>query len=182
MKLFPELQTDRLWLRALRADDAEDLFRYFSQDQVTEFYDLDSFTNCEQARELILSWGNRFEQQEGIRWGITLKGDDRVIGTCGYHNWSKEHFKAEVGYELHPDYWRQGIMSEAVHAIIQYGFEQLELHRIEAFIDPMNEASRKLLTKVGMQEEGLLRAYFFEKGKFVDASLFAILQTDRTDT
>ncbi|MCG7407330.1 GNAT family N-acetyltransferase [Paenibacillus sp. ACRRX] len=178
---FPELHTDRLLLRQLRADDAEDLFSYFSLDQVTEFYDLDSFTNCEQARELILSWVSRYERQEGIRWGITLKSENRVIGTCGFHNWFKEHFKAEVGYELHPDYWRQGIMSEAVNAIVGYGFEQLELNRIEAFIDPANEASRRLLTKIGMQEEGLLRACFFEKGKFVDASLFAILQKGNRD-
>lgn len=178
MRPFPELETERLLLRQLREGDARHLFQYFSLDEVTEYYDLDSFKEIEQAESLIRSWNQRWENGEGIRWGITLKTEDRVIGTCGFHNWIKEHSKAEVGYELTPEYWRKGIMTEAIEEIVRFGFKELGLNRIEAFIDPENISSRKLLEKTGLQEEGLLRECFFEKNRFVDAVIFAILKRE----
>lgn len=179
MRNFPRLTTERLVLRQLTLADAPAVFDYFRLDDVTEYYDLESFTELRQAEELIGRWNERFERQAGIRWGIALKSDDRIIGTCGYHGWSKEHAKAEIGYELTPACWRQGIMSEALAAIIPYGFESMGLNRIQAFIDQDNAGSRNVLEKAGLREEGLLRDYFFEKGRFVDAVLFAKLKRDR---
>ncbi|WP_308640084.1 GNAT family N-acetyltransferase [Paenibacillus silvisoli] len=177
---FPLLQTARLQLRQLRSeDDAGALFDCFSRDDVTAYYDLESFTSRQQAVELIESWNERFANGEGIRFAITLHSStDRVIGTCGFHNWAKEHFKAEVGYELHPDYWRQGVMTEALDAVVRYGFAEMGLNRIDAFIDPANESSRRLLAKCGFREEGTMRDYFFEKNSFVDAVLFGLLKRD----
>ncbi|QHW34948.1 GNAT family N-acetyltransferase [Paenibacillus rhizovicinus] len=170
--------TERLVLRQLKLGDAPELFAYFAKDEVTEYYDLDSFTEQQQAASLIQRWNERFDRQDGIRWGIALKSEDRIIGTCGFHSWTKEHAKAEIGYELSPAYWQQGIMSEALGSVIPYGFESMGLNRIEAFIDPDNISSRKLLEKAGLREEGLLRDYFYEKGRFVDAVLFARLKRD----
>ncbi|MCV2504066.1 MAG: GNAT family N-acetyltransferase, partial [Neisseriaceae bacterium] len=113
--------------------------------------------------------------KRAIRWGIVLKENNQVIGTCGYHNFQEEHSRAEIGYDLNPDYWQKGYMTEAITAIQKYGFKKLKLHRIEAFIFPDNLASRKLLEKVGLQSEGVLRDYFFEKGRFVDGEIFSIL-------
>jgi ribosomal-protein-alanine N-acetyltransferase len=179
MNPFPELETERLLLRQLGQEDAQHLFHYFSLDVVTEYYDLESFKELEQAVSLIRSWNQRFENGEGIRWGITLKTENRVIGTCGFHNWMKEHYKAEIGYELTPEYWRKGIMTEAIEEIVQFGFKELGLNRIEAFIDPENISSRKLLEKTGLKEEGLLKDCFFEKNRFVDAVIFAILKREK---
>jgi [ribosomal protein S5]-alanine N-acetyltransferase len=176
MIVFPLLETERLVLRQLKTEDSKDLFHYFSKDEVTKYYDLESFVEIGQAEELINTWNNRYQEQNGIRWGITIKSEDRVIGTCGFHNWSKEHYKAEIGYELTPEYWRQGIMTEVLKELVQYGFKVLELNRIEAFIDPDNISSKKLLEKVGLHEEGYLKDYFYEKNKFVDAVIFAILK------
>jgi ribosomal-protein-alanine N-acetyltransferase len=131
-----------------------------------------------QAEDLIKNWNDRFHNSQGIRWGITHKNEDRIIGTCGFHNYSKEHYKTEIGYELAPEYWRQGIMTEVLRAVIKYGFEQLKLNRLEAFIDPDNISSRKLLEKSGLSEEGLLREYFFEKNIFVDAVIYSILKKE----
>jgi diamine N-acetyltransferase len=103
-KPFPTLETNRLMLRQLRSRDAADVFSYFARDEVTKYYDLASFTEQRQAEELIRQWNDRFIRSEGMRWGITLKGEDRIIGTCGFHNWSKEHSKSELGYELAPEY------------------------------------------------------------------------------
>ncbi|MGG6310822.1 GNAT family N-acetyltransferase [Paenibacillus macerans] len=177
MKLFPQLETERFILRKLTSDDAEDLFRYFSNDEVTKYYDLERLVELKQAEELIQNWNSRYLERRGFRWAITVKSEsDRVIGTCGFHNWSQGHYKAEVGYELNPDYWRQGVMTEVLQEIMRFGFEDLGLNRIEAYIDPDNIRSRYLLEKTGFHEEGYLKECFFEKDQFVDAVLFALLK------
>lgn len=178
MKAFPQMETNRLVLRQLKLDDAADVFHYFARDEVTQYYDLATFTEQWQAEELIQQWNDRYIRSEGIRWGITLQGENRIIGTCGFHGWSKEHNKIEVGYELSPEYWQQGLMSEALKAVIAYGFEHLKLNRIEALIDPDNISSRKLLQKVGLTEEGTLRDCYFEKNQYVDAVVFSILRRE----
>lgn len=178
-KDFPTLETDRLLLRSLHFIDAPALFAYFSKDEVTEFYDLPTFQSLEEAHELLLAWQNRYQNQEAIRWAITLRQQpERLIGTCGFHNFSTENFRAEIGYELHPDFWKTGIMTEAIKALIPFGFETFDLHRIEAFIHPTNISSRKLLEKVGLQSEGVLRDYFYEKEKFVDGEIFSLLKKE----
>ncbi|OPA75325.1 GNAT family N-acetyltransferase [Paenibacillus selenitireducens] len=178
MSNYPVLETERLILRQLRIEDTDDLYHYFSKDEVTKFYDLQSFTDPKQAEALIHNWNEKFETQRGIRWGITFKPSDRIIGTCGFHNWSKKHFKAEIGYELTPEYWREGIMTEVLHSVIKYGFQELGLNRIEALIDSDNISSRKVLEKSRFNYEGLLKDYFYEKESFVDAAIFSIIKTD----
>lgn len=173
---FPVLETERLMLRQLRTEDSTDLYHYFSKDEVTEFYDLDSFTELQQAENLIRIFNDRFINGQGIRWGITLKTEDKVIGTCGFHNWSKKHYKAEIGYELSPEYWGKGIMSEVLREVIHYGFKEFELNRIEAWTYPDNIKSRKRLEKSGFSEEGYLKQYYFVKQRFVDAVIFSIIK------
>lgn len=176
MPLFPQLETERFILRKLTPADAGDLFHYFSNDEVTRYYDLESFVELRQAEELIFAWNSRYLEKKGFRWAITVKPDNKVIGTCGYHNWSREHFKSEIGYELNPAYWGQGVMSEVLQEVLRFGFEDLGLNRIEAFIDPDNIRSRYLLEKTGFYEEGYLKQCFYEKGQFADAVLFALLK------
>lgn len=173
---FPVLETNRLILRQLRPEDAIDLFDYFSKDEVTKFYDIDSLTEINQAKGLIEILNERFYNLQGIRWGITLKNNDRVIGTCGFHKWIKKHFKAEVGYELSPKYWHQGYMSEVLAAVMQYGFDEMELNRIEAFIHHENSNSRKLLEKSGFNIEGVLHQYFYKNDNFIDSIIFSRLR------
>lgn len=178
MKTFPILETDRLVLRQLTAEDSQAIFEYFSQDKVMKYYDLVTFQSIKEAEQLIKLWETRLQTSSGCRWGITLKGvNNKVIGTCGFHSISSEHNRAEIGYEIHPDHWGKGIATEACLALIQHGFNTLKYHRIEAFIDPSHAASRRVLHKSGMQTEGVLRDYFFEKGRFVDAEMLSILTT-----
>jgi [ribosomal protein S5]-alanine N-acetyltransferase len=176
--IFPTLNTDRFILRKIELTDAQEMFDYFSKDEVTKYYDLDSFTEISQASELINRFATRFEQNKGIRWGIAEKDSNKLIGSCGYHNWEKEHFKAEIGFEITPAYWRKGVMSEVILPILQYGFEQMELNRIEAFYDPENTASKKTLEKAGFIFEGVLRKAAFEKGRFCDAAVCSILKEE----
>lgn len=178
MTQFPILETERLVLRQLKQEDSRDIFHYFSLDEVTKFYDLESFTNIKQAEELIHRWNQRFERNQGIRWGITLKSESRVIGTCGFHGWMKNHYKAEIGYELTPEYWRKGFMTEAIQMILEFGFNNFGLNRIEAFVEPANVNSRKVLEKIGLREEGILKEHFYWRNRFVDTAIYALLKKD----
>ncbi|WP_205439642.1 GNAT family N-acetyltransferase [Peribacillus alkalitolerans] len=173
---FPVLHTERFILRKIEESDAQEIFEYFSKDEVTKYYDLESFTNIEQAIELIKRWDKRFEDHQGYRWGIALKESNQLIGSCGYHNWSKEHFKAEIGYEVTPAYWRRGVITEVLEKVLQYGFDEMGLFRIEAYYDPENIASKGSLEKAGFIYEGTLRKSAFEKGRFCDAAVCSILK------
>lgn len=178
LQSFPVLETERFILRKLETEDAQEVFDYFSKDEVTKYYDLESFTDIKQAVELIERWGMRFEEEKGYRWGIALKENDKIIGSCGYHNWDKEHFKAEIGFEVAPAFWRKGVMSEVIKPVLKFGFENMELNRIEAFYDPENIASKTCLEKAGFVYEGTLRQAAFEKGKFCHASVCSLLREE----
>lgn len=173
--VFPVLETERFMLRRITLEDAKELYDYFSKDEVTEYYDLDSFTDIQQAINLIERWDERFKGKKSIRWGIARREDNVLIGSCGYHNWAHKHYKAEIGYEISPLYWRQGVMTEVLKPIVAYGFEHMNLHRVEALYDPSNIASKKTLAKAGFKVEGLLRESFYEKGRFVDAEICSLL-------
>ncbi|MBD3880619.1 GNAT family N-acetyltransferase [Phormidium tenue FACHB-886] len=168
---FPQLETEHLLLRATVPSDAEALFRVFADPAVIRYHDLEPPTQPEQMQRLIQRWTDRFKSGQGIRWGIVRQGDRMPIGSCGYSY--RTPFRAEIGYELAQAYWRQGIMSEALKAMLQYGFETLDLRRIEAMVMLDNVASAGLLKKLGFVEEGILRQYGFWKGEFHDLRLFA---------
>lgn len=173
---FPEIETENLILREILPDDAEAIFRIFSDDEVTRYYDLSTYTTIEQAYELIDFFDESFELERAIRWGITRKSDGLLVGTCGYV-WLRT-YRGEIGYELARPYWRQGIMTEAVDAIVDFGFRELGLNRIEALTMVDNVASVALLRKVGFVQEGILRQHDYFKGKFHDMRLFALLRDD----
>lgn len=176
MPQFPVLETARFVLREIKQEDSRDLFHYFSSDEVTKFYDVESFTSVEQAEELIHRWNDRFNQEQAIRWGITLKSENKVIGTCGFHGWAKNHYKAHIGYELAPEYWGRGYMTEAIQQIIEFGFSHPGLNRIEAYVEPKNTGSRKLLENTGFREEGILKEHYYWKNQFVDTVIYALLK------
>lgn len=176
---FPMLQTERFYLRQLQVEDAQDMFSYFSQDIVTEYYDLESFVEEQQAVDLINKFNKGYVDKRQIRWAAVLKETGKLAGTCGFHAIETEHSKAEIGYELHPNHWGKAMMPEIIHEIIRYGFEVMKLNRIEAFYDPRNLSSWKVLEKNGFKYEGILRKRYFEKGVFVDAAIAATLKEDR---
>lgn len=175
---FPYIETERFLLRPIEVGDADEVFHYFSKDEVTKYYDLDTFTDVDEAIQLIENWEKRFTNNEGIRWGIATKYENKIIGSCGYHNWEKEHFKVEVGFEVTPGFWQKGVMTEVLSHVIQYGFEEMRLFRIEALYDPENTASKKTLEKAGFIYEGTLRKSSFEKGRFCDAAICSILKSE----
>jgi len=174
---FPRLETERLVLRRLRLSDVESLFAILADEELTRFYDDEAFTEISQAREQIEAWASGFDEWRSIRWGIVRKGTDTVIGTCGYYGFHRWHRRGSLGFELARPYWRQGIMTEALDAIIGFGFRKVGLNRIQAVVMPGNEGSEKLLEKLGFRSEGVLRQYenWGKKG-YVDLLIFSLLR------
>jgi ribosomal-protein-alanine N-acetyltransferase len=178
---FPTLTTERLLLRRIQLEDARDLFAIFSDEEVMEFYGHLPHKSIEDSRALIHQQHKWYEQREGIRWGITLRGEDKVLGSCGFYLFDLEARRAETGYELKRSCWRQGIVSEAMTAILNYAFTELDLHRVEAVVDDVNERSKGLLRKLGFTHEGTLRERFYFRGRFLDEHYFGLLKDEWRD-
>ena len=175
LRTFPVLTTARLVLREVHSDDASDLFALRSDQRVMEHLGRPRATTLQDAHDLIARILHDRNENDGITWAITQKGDDRMIGTIGFYRLMKEHFRAEIGYLLHPDHWRKGIMGEAIDAAVACGFDRLKFHSIEAVTDPANTASNRLLEKHGFVREGLFRENYFWNGKFYDSAVWSKL-------
>ena len=117
----------------------------------------------------------KIDSNEGINWAITLKGNPKLIGIIGHYRIRPEHFRAEIGYMLLPEYQGKGIISEAINEVVNYGFEVMKLHSIEAIIDPENFASEKVLQKNGFVKEAHLKENEFYDGRFLDTVIYSIL-------
>ena len=178
---FPRLETERLLLRKIVPGDAAALYAIFSDDEVTRYYDLGTMTDPADAETMVRRLAARTKHGQAIRWGIVRKQDRAFVGTCGFH-FQAAGFKAEIGYDLGREHWHQGYMSEALQAMLAYGFEKLELNRIEALVMPGNEASAVLLRKLGFSEEGVLREYAFFKGRYHDLRFFSLLRSEAGQT
>lgn len=133
-------------------------------------------TRLEDANALIDSINDIIDNNKGIHWGLFLPDRDHLIGTIGFFRWDHQHRRAEIGYMLHPDYHRRGLMSLAMHFAIQYAWQEMDLHSIEARTYPQNTASQELLRKYGFQQEGYLRECFYFDGVFSDSVIFSLLR------
>jgi len=174
--MFPTLETERLILRELVKEDAADLFSYFSKPEVMRYYGQEAFSNMDQAVTLIRHFSDSYRNNKGIRWGIQRKGSKRLIGTLGLNNFVLTHKRAEIGYEIHPDYWRNGYTSEAVERVVSYALEELHLNRLGALVYLENAASNNLVKKLGFHHEGILKSYFVQNGRTYDANVYAIIK------
>ena len=175
---FPILTTPRLSLLEVELEHAPALFEVFSNPTAMKYYGMDPLKEITQAENIVKHMRNNFESKKGLRWAIFSKDENRFVGTIGLNNLVLSMKKAEVGFEIHPDYWRKGITSEALQAVLDYSFNELKLHRIGAVTFLANEASIGLLKKNGFVEEGKLRSYLFQNGQSYDAYLFSLLHTE----
>ena len=175
---FPVLQTERLVLRAVLPADLLNMYAIFSDEAVTRYYGLETFTAVEEAAQRIAAIRQNYQKRRSIRWAISRHGEDALIGTVGLMNLRPKFYNAAVGYELAPSYWRQGLMTEALTAVIEFSFFVMALNRIEAFVVPENAPSIRLLQKMGFINEGLMREYGYWRRAFHDLCLFSLLKRD----
>ena len=175
---MPEIETPRLLLRRLVMADAASIFEYGQDPVVAEHVLWSPYRSLGEAKAFIRYMQRRYRMGDPASWGITLKDEGRVIGTIGYMWIQDDNAAAEVGYSLARAKWNQGIMTEALSAVIDYSFGALRLNRVEAVHEVDNPASGAVMRKCGMRREGLLREKLMNKGKFVDVELYAILRRD----
>ena len=171
---FPRLETERLVLRQIRASDANALFAFFSDEEVSS----KRHRSVEESQAFIQQLQKWYQAHENVEWGITRKGDDLLIGTCGFYAFDEGFHRADIGYELLKACWRQGIMSEALTAILTFAFTTMGLHRIEAVVDKGNERSQGILRKLGFVHEGTLRQHQFIGNRFRDEYHFGLLKSE----
>lgn len=178
--LLREIETPRLLIRRLNMRDAGDLFAYSRDPEVARYVLWEAQKSVGEARAFIRYCLRRYRLGEPASLGIVLKETNRVIGTIGFMWYQRDNNSAEIGYSLAREYWNRGIMTEAVQALIAFAFRRMRLNRIEAQHEVENPASGRVMAKAGMIREGTLRSRLFNKGRYVDVDLYAILRTDFT--
>jgi ribosomal-protein-alanine N-acetyltransferase len=172
---FPDLETERLSLKQVTNDDVTDIFELRSNEEVMKYIPRPLLQNKEEALELIAMLNDKIENNIGINWGIRLKNDPKIIGIIGHYRIKPEHYRAEVGYMLLPEYNGKGIVSEALQKVVEYGFKEMQLHSIEAILDPKNTGSEKVLLKNGFVKEAHLLENEYYDGRFLDTLIYSIL-------
>lgn len=173
----PTLELDGARLRPLRVADADALYAYLRDPAVTELtsYPVVSVPMVEAMIERCLS---RWAAGELSKWGVALQHDDRLVGTCGFNEWSQVHRWAELAYDLAPAHWGVGLMHQAVAAVLQWTFRQDQVDRVHAFVRIDNRRSKRLLERSGFVPEGYLRSYRVCRGQPHDFYVYSLLRSD----
>ena len=178
-KEFPIIETERLILRKIQNNDIAKLLEYWSDDTVTMYMNINSFKSLEEVMYMVNLLNDLFNEDEAIRFAIHSKELDKIIGTCGFNSGLKqEDFIGEIGYEIGREFWGKGFMKEALRALINYGFQDLSLNRIEAYVMINNEASCGILETLGFKQEGMLREHGNYKGKLWDEYIYSLLKRE----
>jgi len=173
---FPILKTERLLLRHVNINDADAILSLRSNDEVMKYIPRPYLKTKEEALELIAMFDDKIENGIGINWGICfLDEPEKLIGIIGHYRLKPEHFRAEVGYMIFPEYNGKGIVSEALQKVIEYGFKEMKLHSIEAILDPENKGSEKVLLKNGFVKEGHFIENEYYEGRFLDSLVYSLL-------
>ena len=176
------IETTRLVLRRLELTDAEMMFRNWTSDEkVTHFLRWDAHKSIDETKNMIVQWIQNYEHDSTYYWGMYLK-DDEIIGSMGITIISEYDIKGELGYKLGSRWWNQGYSSEAARAVIDYMFRHTDIERMDSFCAVENCASRKVMEKIGMHHEGLLRHYYKTRDGFHDCTLYAIIRNEWEQT
>lgn len=182
MRPFDQLSltTARLVLRPFQPNDAEPLFAIFSEPKVMRYWSHAPWASVAQAQELIAKDQQALPAGEHLRLGMEIQGTGELIGMCTLFHLSAQCRRAEIGYGMSSRFWGQGYMHEALTALLEFGFGDLDLNRIEADIDPRNVASARSLERLGFHKEGHLRERWIVDGEVSDSGLYGLLRSEWT--
>jgi ribosomal-protein-alanine N-acetyltransferase len=164
-----------LILRRVVKEDVPEIFALRSDQEVMKYIPRPLLKTEEEAIAHITAIDEKIDSNEGINWAITQKGSPKLIGIIGHYRLKPEHFRSEIGYMLLPEYQGKGIISEAIKEVINYGFDVMKLHSIEAIIDPENISSEKVLKKNGFVKEAHFKENEYYEGRFLDTAIYSIL-------
>ncbi len=175
---LPVLVSSELRLRPLRLEDAPDIFAYSQDPSVSQHVLWNTHHQLSDAVSFVKSILRKYEAGEVAEWGIELKREAIIVGTCGYVNFYAEHRRAEVGYALARRLWGRGLASEALMAVVGYSFRTLGLNRIEARVTVDNLSSIRVLERAGFRREGLMARQLWFKGMYHDVLHYGLLRPE----
>lgn len=178
---LPTLETEHLNLRLFEQKDIDDVYEYCSDAEVTKYMPFATYKSRQDAVERIKFCLESYEKVERpILWAIEYKENGKLIGGIDFVKWDEKANCAEIGYILNRNYWNKGIMTEAVREVIKFGFEKMNLNRIEISCDERNIASSRVMEKCGLKYEGTLRQKVYIKGEYVSLNIYSILKEEYT--
>jgi [ribosomal protein S5]-alanine N-acetyltransferase len=176
---LPVLEASRIRLRHLEESDIDALYAIFSDAEAMRFFGIVPFAKPADAENYLAEIHAHFEKKTLFQWGISLKPDDKIIGTTTLFHTDEKNRRAEIGFALNRRFWGKGYVTEAVNSLLKFAFEELNLHRIEADVDPRNAPSIRVLERFGFQKEGYLRERWIVQDEIQDAIFYGLLKTDR---
>lgn len=173
---FQNLESERLLLRRLDENDVEEVFALRSNPETMKYIPKPLAKTKQDALAHIAMIEDKIVNNIGINWGITIKGNAKIIGIIGHYRIQPENHRAEIGYMSLPEFNGQGYITEAIKAVVSYGFEEMNLHSIEAIIDPDNNASERVLRKNGFIKEAHIKENELWNGKYWDTVIYSLLK------
>ena len=177
-KHIPVIVSDRLFLRPMKLSDYNYMYDYAKRPELTKFLLWSPHPSLEYSKSFIKFVQKRYRAGQFYDWAIEEKESGRMIGTCGFASIDVENRKAELGYVINPDFQHRGYAHEAATQILNFGFAELELNRIECRFMQGNEASFKVMKKLGMTFEGYLRDAIYVKGEYRTIGMCSILKEE----
>jgi len=177
-KEFPELESQRLLLRQLKLSDAQDIQIIRSDERVMVYMDQERHQSLQQSEASISEKIKKYQEKTGILWALIEKSTGTFIGDFAFFNIDPKNDRAEIGYTLKPEFWKQGLMKEAMRSTFNFGFKDFNLHSLEANINPGNDNSRGILTSMGFQKEAYFRENYFYNGEYLDSEIYTLLKSD----
>ncbi len=174
----PVLFTERLMLRKLERADTEDMFEYASLPETTKFLTWEPHPDINYTRKYLSFIGGQYKSCQFYDWAVCLKDSGKMIGTCGFTKLDAKNMCGEIGYVISPAYRGNGYAAEAARKVLEFGFEDLALQRIEARYMIGNEASRRVMAKLKMKFEGVHRNCIQVRGRFISVGVCAILRDE----
>ncbi len=174
----PDLHTERLLLRKYEPGDVDSLFRIYSNPDYARYATGETYGSREDVEHFVSDVIEMYENDEAGEWAVILKSTGKLIGSCGFAWCDTKNSCAQIGFALDPDYRGRGLMTEAVKALLDFGFKKMNLNRIEGFHISGNEASGRVMEKAGMRFEGFLRKKLYLRGEYHDLKIYAALKSD----
>ncbi|MDP4171199.1 MAG: GNAT family protein [Bacillota bacterium] len=175
---LPTLETKRLKLRKITLEDVEDIYYYGSNEEVSKYVTWETHKTLSDTKEFIEFVLRQYKNKNVAPWGIEYKENGKFIGTIDFISWQVKHNVAEIGYVLSQDYWGKGIVTEAANEVIKFGFNKMDIVRIQARCFVENIGSARVMEKTGMSFEGIIRKGVLVKGKHQDIKMYSILKEE----
>lgn len=175
---FPNLESERLLFRQFNLSDAPDIYSIRSDPKVMQYMDDDFHQSLQESENFISSNLEAYAKKEKLFWALVEKSSHHFIGDFSFWRIDRKNARAEIGYTLKPAFWGNGFMKEAMRVLIDFSFRELNLHSIEANVNPKNENSKKVLTALAFQKEAYFRENYFFNGVFLDSEIYSLLESD----